>query len=75
MAKAAAPSESGLSLCRMMLHIVSENSNLVVALKGTFLKMKFALFKYGSSAFLALLLFIKSANIPYKCDIIKASGL
>ena len=64
MAKAAAPSESGLSHYRMTLHIVSENSNLVVALKGTFLKMKFA-----------LLLFIKSANIPYKCDIIKASGL
>ena len=64
MAKADALLESGLSLCRMMLHIVSENSNLVVALKGTFLKMKFALFKYGSSA-----------NIPYKCDIIKSSGL
>ena len=29
----------------------------------------------GSSAFFALLLFIKSANIPYKCDIIKSSGL
>lgn len=75
MAKAAAPSESGLSHYRMTLHIVSENSNLVVALKGTFLKMKFALFKYGSSAFFAFLLFIKSANIPYNCDIIKSSGL